>query len=100
MIAGQAPLNHEIAAEVRSLLCGGLESGQPMAVLDLENVSLIDSAGLEMLSEVQEEFLWRGGAVKLAAPSPLCRDILHVTGLDKRFEIHRDVRAAVGSFLK
>jgi anti-sigma B factor antagonist len=100
VIAGAAPLNHESADEARSLLQRCFSGGQPMAVFDLENVSLIDSAGLEMLLDAQEEFAWRGGALKLAAPTPLCRDILHLTGLDRRFEVYENTRSAVGSFLK
>jgi anti-anti-sigma factor len=100
VIAGAAPLNHESAGEAQSLLRRCFGGGQPMAVFDLENVSLIDSAGLEVLLEAHEEFARRGGAVKLAAPSPLCRDILHLTGMDLRLEIFENTRAAVRSFLK
>jgi anti-sigma B factor antagonist len=100
VLAGAAPLNQETADQMRTLLRGCLAGGQPMAVLDLEKVSLIDSAGLEVLVDAQEEFLWRGGTIKLAAPNPLCRDILHVSGLDKRFEVYPETRSAVGSFLK
>jgi anti-anti-sigma factor len=100
VIAGVGPLNHESAAEARALLQPCLIAGQPLAVFDLEHISLMDSVGLEMLVQTHEEFARRGGAFKLAAPNPLCRDILHLTQLDKRLEIFATSRAAVGSFLK
>ena len=43
-----------------------LERGQPLIVLDLQGVALIDSAGLELLLDVQEKCQRMGGALKLA----------------------------------
>jgi anti-anti-sigma factor len=100
VVSGAAPLNEETVAEVRTLLQPCLSCGQPMAVLNLESVSLLDSAALELLAEAHDAFAARGGALKLAAPNPLCRDILHLTELDLRFEIYPEMRSAVGSFLK
>ena len=69
-------------------------------VLDLQEVALIDSAGLEMLLDIQEDFEQRAGSLKLAAPNPLCNDIMHATGVANRFEIYREVKMAIGSFLQ
>lgn len=80
------------------LLDGCVEEGQPKAILDLTEVPLIDSAGLETLLEMQEKFEGYGGALKLLINSGLCRDILDATGVDSRFEVFSDKREAVGSF--
>ena len=77
-----------------------LSSGCGRVVFDLHEVSLIDSVGLEGLVDLQEQCLRRGGALKLAAPSHLCRDVLHVTGVDEQIEIFPDSVAAVGSFFR
>jgi hypothetical protein len=36
--------------------------------------------------------------MKLAAANPLCSDILRVTGVGERFEIHPQVKPAVARF--
>ena len=43
-----------------------VERGQPHVVLDLQGVALIDSTGLELLLDAQEECQRMGGAMKLA----------------------------------
>jgi anti-anti-sigma factor len=66
--------------------------------MHLGGVQLIDSAGLELLLDVRDRCLRSGGALQLAAPNPLCRDILQATGLASQFAIFDTVTAAVGSF--
>ena len=75
-----------------------LDGGQPKAVLDLQQVPLIDSAGLEQLLEARERFERLGGGLKLLAPNDLCGDILAATGVGEKFEVFSDVKGAVGSF--
>lgn len=77
-----------------------LEQGQPRTVLDMQEVPLVDSEGLELLLDTQIDFERRGGALKLAAPNPLCKDILSISGLANQLEIHSDVKTAVGSFVQ
>lgn len=77
-----------------------LGDGQPRTVLDMQEVPLLDSAGLEMLLDLQDSFEQRAGILKLAGPNALCRDILNVTGVANSFEIHGEVKSAVGSFLQ
>jgi anti-anti-sigma regulatory factor len=60
----------------------------------------VDSAGLEMLLDYKEEFQQLGGALKLASPSPLCREILSVVGLGDAFEVFPETLSAVGSFVR
>ncbi len=100
VIAGEMPLTREYAGDLASVIDQCLDHGQPMAVLDMQKIPLLDSAGLERLLDGQDEFLKRGGMLKLAAPSPLCRDILVATGVGANFEIYGDVKSAVGSFLR
>ncbi len=93
------------STRISSAACGQLleecgAHGQPHVVLDLGQVPLIDSAGLEMLLDVQEEFQRRGGAMKLAAGQGLCREILGVTGVGAQFELYSEVTSAVGSFVQ
>lgn len=99
VLEGRGPLNGDSAASVRELLDRCVAHGQPRVVVSLEEVPLLDSVGLELLLDVRDQCLQRGGTLALAAPNTLCRDILHVTGLDRSMELHDDVLAAVGSFV-
>lgn len=87
--------------ELSSLLSACLETGgQPRAVLDLQLVPLLDSAGLERLLDAHDEFERLGGGLRLAAPNDLCRDILACSGLLDQVEVLSDVKTAVGSFAR
>ena len=100
VVSGDDPLSADYVPRVLRLLqeCGA--KGQPRAVLDLDRVPLIDSTGLEMLLDVQEDFQRRGGTLKLAVRSPLCREILNVTGVGGHFEVYPEAASAVGSFVQ
>ena len=100
VVVGESALISEHLGLLSSLLEECLESGQPRAVLDMRGAPLIDSAGLELLLDAQDEFRRRGGVLKLAAVSPLCSEVLSISGVEDRFEIHADVNAAVGSFVQ
>ncbi len=94
------PLNHENADRLVETVQSGLAEGQPMVVLDMSDVPLMDSAGLEALMDVHDAVLLKGGAVKLAAPTQLCAEVLHVTGVAGHFETYKEVKLAVGSFVQ
>jgi anti-anti-sigma factor len=94
------PLNHENAEEFVETVDSGLAEGQPMVVLDLGDVPLMDSTGLDALLDVRDAAILKGGVVKLAAPTQLCADILRMTGVAGQFETYKDVKLAVGSFVQ
>lgn len=75
------------------------ESGQPKVVLDMQHAALLDSKGLELLLDLQDQYQRKGGVLKIANANALCREILRLTGVDSRLEIHGDVGSAVRSFL-
>jgi anti-anti-sigma factor len=94
----QAPLVGDVCDRFVEAVSAALGSGRPMLVVDLHNVPLFDSTGLETLVELRKRVDSRGGAMKLAAINGLCGDILRVTGVGDCFEQHAHVKQAVGSF--
>ena len=74
--------------------------GQPMVVLDMANVPLIDSAGLETLIDIQQKLRESAGSLKLSSLTQLCADVFRVTGMAERFETFDDANSAVRSFVK
>lgn len=99
VVNGREPLIGEHLTAAVEVLQQCLADGQPKAVFDLQDVPLINGAGLEMLLDMKDAFEDRAGALKLAAANPLCQSILEVTGVSEQFEVYSDTRTAVGSFI-
>jgi anti-sigma B factor antagonist len=71
----------------------------PLALLvDLRDVSYIDSAGVGVLVEGYLRFMRRGGQLKLLAPSDHVRHVLHITRLDTVLEVFEDESTALRTF--
>jgi anti-sigma B factor antagonist len=98
VISGSAPLSAENLSLAREACEQCFGKGLPRLVFHLEAVPLIDSQGLELLLDLRDRCLQQGGALQLAAPTVLCRDILQATGLASQLAIFDDLNAAVGSF--
>lgn len=63
------------------LTAGGPAEGSTDLVIDLEQVSFMDSFGLHVLVDVVEQRTGRGEAVRIVALSPQVRRLLEITGL-------------------
>ena len=72
--------------------------GQKNIVINLADVSYIDSCGIGELVSCLSGVSNRGGAMKLLKPSKRVRDLLQITHLDSVFTVFDDETAAVGSF--
>lgn len=100
VIGTSDPLTADHVAEAAEALQRCFNDGPPMAVLDMSGIPLIDSAGLELLLNAHDGFAERGGAFKVARATPLCHDILSVTGVANEIEVHDELTMAVRSFLR
>lgn len=98
VVTGDSPLSRDHVSEVAGTFEPCFEKGQPRLVLDMQKIPLLDSAGLELLLDLRERCLKRGGALQLAAPTTLCQDIFQATDLAGQFAIFDDVMSAVGSY--
>lgn len=100
VVEPKVPLKGEYVEELHETIVHCHHKGVPMVVLNLHDVPLLDSAGLEGLLDVKDQVEAHRGFVKLAAFSPLVRDILRVSGVEQSFELFEDVKAAVRSFVQ
>ena len=100
VVRGTSALNVDSLEKFEETLSGLLRGGQPMTVLDMTGIPLVDSRGLEALLDMQVRFCRRGGDLKLSGLNPLCADILHVTRVDRHFSVFDKLIDAVGSFTK
>ena len=100
VIRGSTPLDQEHVEQLHSAVERCFEDGQPAIVMDMSEVQLVDSSGLEALLETRDHVEVCGGTIKLAAITPLVDDILRATGLYDKFDCFPNVKSAVGSFLR
>lgn len=63
-------------------------------VLNIEHLTLIDSAGLELLLWLLDEVAERSGQVRLVKPDDMVRKVLELTRLDRRFNVHETLESA------
>lgn len=66
-------------------------------VLDLSDVTFLDSAGINVLVSVRRRLLLLDGYLRLAALRPAPARVLEVCGLDRVFECHPDVETALAA---
>jgi anti-sigma B factor antagonist len=73
-------------------------AGQSHVVLDLRNVSHVDSAGLGAILGGYASLTKLGGALKLVNPNKRTMELLLMTQLTTLVEVFEDAQAAVSSF--
>ena len=96
-LSGRIVLGEESNAlreQIKSLLA----SGQKKIVLNLADVSYIDSAGLGALVAAHHSARMQGASLKLANLGSKFQEILQVTKLITVFEVHDNEAAAIRSF--
>lgn len=67
-------------------------------VLDMSNVSFVDSQGLELLLWVRDYCRQNKIQLRLAGLDENCRKILEITRLQDEFDCHAELSQAVKSF--
>jgi anti-anti-sigma factor len=67
-------------------------------VLDLSGVTSMDSAGIGELAFLHTSARAQNADLKCASPSPLVRELLHLTNLNSVLEIHPSVQEALAAF--
>lgn len=94
-LVGDVDMNE--APGLKAKLAARSAGDRPRAVLNLENVRYMDSAGLGVLVASLKLFASKGGKLVLAAPRPEVRHILQITRLIQHFGVHATEVEAVGS---
>lgn len=85
------------APELKSKLKELVADNHAKVIIDLTDVSFIDSSGLAALVSGFRAAREAGGSIKLAGLNGQTMMIFKLTRLDRVFEIHPDVEAAISS---
>ena len=94
-VAGEVDLG--TAGELSDHLAGAIQQAGPHLVLDLADVSFMDSTGLKVLLATHKRVRLLGGQLALAAPGRSVRKVLTVTGLDQTFLVRDTVDEALAA---
>jgi len=84
--------------QMREVVDAALAEGKKKILLDLEDVSTIDSSGIGEMVSCYTTVARNGGQLKLLRLSPKINDILQVTQLITVFDVFDDQQEAIASF--
>ena len=91
VVAATGELDLETASQLGHQALHALQEVSPHLVLDLHEVSFMDSTGLKVLLAAHRRAELAGGSVVLLAPTRSVSRILELTGLDQTFAVVQDV---------
>ena len=96
-LSGRVALGEE-SEQLRNKVKSLLAEGKNQMLMDLANVTYVDSAGLGTLVSGLSSVQSQGGRMKLANVTKRCRDLLSITKLVTVFEVFDDVESGLASF--
>ncbi|MGH9458858.1 MAG: STAS domain-containing protein [Thermoanaerobaculia bacterium] len=85
-------------SQLRDVISNALKDGKNNLLLDMREVSTIDSSGIGELVGAYTTVTNRGGKLKLLRLPPKVSDLLQVTQLITVFEVYENEQDAVQSF--
>jgi len=94
----QGDVDGDITDSVKDLVTSVVAGNRSRIVLDMSNVSSIDSQGLELLLWVRQYCQQNKTQLKLAGLDENIEKILEITGLQTDFDRHPELAEAVRSF--
>jgi anti-sigma B factor antagonist len=86
------------AAELRACMNDLVDEARLKFLLDLRNVTYIDSFGVGVIAAKYVSVRRKGGDVKLLRLSPRSQHVMQISGLLKIFESYEEEPAALSSF--
>jgi anti-anti-sigma factor len=75
---------------LREAMTAAVANGARLCLLDLRNVTYLDSGGVGLLVAMFRHVTRRGGQFKLLHPSPAARRVLGISQLTRVFDIFDD----------
>lgn len=96
-LSGQLTLG-EASASLRDEVSDQTRQGLRKILLNLANITYIDSAGLGELTAAYTSVKNRGGELKLLSLTKRVHDLMQITKLYTVFDVHDDEKSAIASF--
>jgi anti-sigma B factor antagonist len=96
-VTGQVTLN-DGADQIRDKVKAVLQDGRRQVLINLAQVSYVDSAGLGELVQAYSTVKKQQGQLKLLSPTKRLKDLLVITKLATVFDSYDDESAALASY--
>jgi len=96
-VSGRITLG-EACKELREVIRGQLGKGHKNILLNLADVTYIDSSGIGELVSAYTAVSGQGGQLKLLNLTKKVHDLLQITKLYTVFDVHNDEAGAISSF--
>jgi len=96
-VSGRITLG-EGCTQLRELIREQLSKGHKNVLLNLADVTYIDSSGIGELVSAYTAVSHQGGKLKLLGLTKKVHDLLQITKLYTVFDVHEDEAKAIGSF--
>ncbi|MET9116683.1 STAS domain-containing protein [Streptomyces longwoodensis] len=87
-------IDHDTGEQLRQAL-DVTGTARPRIVVDMRQVTFMDSAGVHVLFEAHQAVSEAGGWIRLAAPTPAVRRVLHFVGIDSVIALRPTLREAL-----
>lgn len=94
----QGEFDGDVAEPLKDTIAETVAAGRKRIVVDMSNVSAIDSQGLELLLWMRQFCRQNRTQLKLAGLDETNEKILEITGLQTEFDRHAELAEAVKSF--
>ncbi len=97
-VSGEITLKKNRNITLHEKVRGLVEQGHHKVLIDLGNVSYVDSAGLGELVQASSTVKNHGGSLKLFSPTSRLRELLTITRLTTILGIYDDEAQALASY--
>ena len=94
----EAKLTYPLLTDFVTAVTNLIEGGKKRVLIDLSNVSYVDSATIGCLMDLYRQASAGGGALKLAGVQKRVETMLTMTGAHNFLEVHADQASAIASF--
>lgn len=94
----QGRLDIASAADTKRLFASTVEGGSSKLIINLQDVTFIDSSGLSALVSGLRTSRQAGGDLRLAAAGEQPRAVMSLTSLDQVFQLYPTVSEALNGF--
>lgn len=95
LVIPRGPVYADTVDPLRDALAELLEAEKPRIILDLSEVRVCDSSGLNLLVNTHHAAAARGGSLRLTGTQPMVRRVMDITNLSRMFAIHPSVDDAL-----
>lgn len=90
-------LDQATAPRLKTELLTAIARTSPRLVIDLSEVTFIDSAGLTVILAARQRARAQGGDIYLLGPTKQVRKVLAITSLDRLLEIHETLETVLAA---